>query len=313
MGEDNETLPPGEFILTRLSDNPEKRVILFVVFLMVYMTAVLGNLLILSLFLAASHLHTPMYFFLFNFSILEVSYTSCVVPQMLAHLLVERTTISFNRCAAQLYLFLSFGITECLLLTVMSYDRYVAICNPLHYNLTMTKQVCTTMAVASWVGGFLFSSMNSVATLMLSFCGHREIDHFFCEMPAMVRIACAGMHQAQIVVSISCVLTLVFPLLLIFFSYARILHTVLGSHSSVGRHKAFSTCSSHLAVVALFFGTVLSMYLRPHSSSSMGQNKITSVFYIVITPALNPMIYTLRNKEVIRALKKVRCRGREVS
>lgn len=177
----------------------------------------LRNLLILSLFLAKSHLYTPMYFFLFNFSIIEVSYTSCVVPQMLTHLLVEKTTISFNSCAAQLLLFLSFGITECLLLTVMSYDCYVAIFKPLHYNLTMTKKLCMTMATASWVGGFLFSGMNSVATLMLSFCGHKEIDHFFCEMPAMVRIACAGMHRAQIVVSISCVLTLVLPLLLIFF------------------------------------------------------------------------------------------------
>uniref|UniRef100_K7FRR5 Olfactory receptor n=1 Tax=Pelodiscus sinensis TaxID=13735 RepID=K7FRR5_PELSI len=308
-GEGNQTSLPQEFILLGLSSRPEVRLALFAGFLTLYLVTLLGNLLTALLVWASPLLHTPMYFFLANLSLLEVGYTSSVLPQMLAHLLAERGTMPLARCMAQMFLFLSFGITECFLLTVMSYDRYVAICRPLHYPLLMAKQVCVAMAAASWAGGFLISAVNTASTLQLSFCGHREIDHFLCEMPAMVGLSCAGREQAQTTMSVSCVVTLVCPLSLIFLSYARILGTVLSIPSAAGRQKAFSTCSSHLLVVILFFGTVISMYLTPSSSSSVGQLKTSSVFYITVTPVLNPLIYSLRNKEVIAALRKTMGKG----
>ncbi|XP_067388363.1 olfactory receptor 2D2-like [Emydura macquarii macquarii] len=303
-GEGNLTSMPQEFILLGLSSHPEVRLALFVGFLSLYLVTLLGNLLTVLLVGAEPLLHTPMYFFLANLSLLEVGYTSSVLPQMLAHLLAEQGSISLARCMAQMFLFLSFGITECFLLTVMSYDRYVAICFPLHYPLRMAKKECVAMVAAAWAGGFLISAINTASTFKLSFCGHREIDHFLCEMPAMVSLACAGKDQAQTVMWVSCVFTLVCPLSLIILSYACILGTVLNIPSTTGRHKAFSTCSSHLVVVSLFFGTVISMYLRPRSSSSMGQLKTSSVFYITVTPVLNPLIYSLRNTEVICALRK---------
>ncbi|XP_032639178.1 olfactory receptor 2C1-like [Chelonoidis abingdonii] len=304
-GESNQTSMAQEFILLGLSSHPEVRLTLFVAFLALYLVTLLGNLLIVLLVGSDPLLHSPMYFFLSNLSLLEVGYTSSVLPQMLAHLLAEHRDISLARCMAQMYLFLAFGITECFLLTFMSYDRYVAICLPLHYPLLMAKRGCMAMVATSWAGGFLVSAVNTVSTFQLSFCGHQEIDHFLCEMPAMVSLACAGKGQAQIVMSVSCVFTLLCPLSLIVLSYARILGTVLNIPSTAGRHKAFSTCSSHLVVVSLFFGTVISMYLRPTSSSSVGQLKTSSVFYITVTPVLNPIIYSLRNKEVICALRKM--------
>ncbi|XP_054849732.1 olfactory receptor 2D2-like [Eublepharis macularius] len=302
--ERNQTSLPREFILIGLTNHTHIKIVLFVVFTIIYTAAMISNLLIIVLVRADSRLHTPMYFFLSNFSILEVCYTSTVVPQMLSHILSERKTIPLVRCAMQLCLFLSFGITECFLLTIMSYDRYVAICRPLHYSLIITKQACIALALASWAGGFIISVINTAFTLQLSFAGHK-IDHFFCEMPAMMRAADGEVQQAKICMLISAVFTLILPLLLVVVSYACILYTILDSHSNAGRRKAISTCSSHLAVVTLFFGAVISMYLRPKSSSSMTNSKMSSVFYIVITPALNPIIYSLRNKEMLQALKKV--------
>ncbi|XP_054849730.1 olfactory receptor 2D2-like [Eublepharis macularius] len=301
----NQTSLPSEFILMGLTNHPHITIVLFVAFTIIYTVAMIGNLLIVVLVRADSRLHTPMYFFLSNFSILEVCYTSTVVPQMLSHILSERKNIPLVHCAMQLCLFLSFGITETFLLTVMSYDRYVAICLPLHYSFIITKQACIAMAAASWAGGFFFSAINTAITLQLSFGGHNKIDHFLCEMPAMMRAAYAGIQRAKLCMLISCVFTLILPFLLILVSYARILYTIFDSHSNAGRRKAISTCSSHLAVVTLFFGAVFSMYLRPKSSSSRVNTKMSSVFYIVITPALNPIIYSLRNKDVLQALKKV--------
>ncbi|XP_014432737.2 olfactory receptor 2F1-like [Pelodiscus sinensis] len=308
-GEGNQTSLPQEFILLGLSSRPEVRLALFAGFLTLYLVTLLGNLLTALLVWASPLLHTPMYFFLANLSLLEVGYTSSVLPQMLAHLLAERGTMPLARCMAQLYFSLSFGITDSFLLTVMSYDRFVAICRPLHYPLLMAKQVCVTLAAASWVNGFLISAINTASTLQLSFCGHRDIDHFVCEMPAMVGLSCAGREQAQTTMTASCMVTVVCPLSLIFLSYARILCTILSIPSAAGRQKAFSTCSSHLLVVILFFGTVISMYLTPSSSSSVGQLKTSSVFYITVTPILNPLIYSLRNKEVIAALRKTMGKG----
>uniref|UniRef100_A0A8C3IDG6 Olfactory receptor n=1 Tax=Chrysemys picta bellii TaxID=8478 RepID=A0A8C3IDG6_CHRPI len=303
-----------EFTLLGLFHHPELQPLLFLTFLTIYILTLMGNALVILATVSDPVLHTPMYFFLRNLAFLEICYTSVTIPKMLVNLLLEKKTISFSgchrdislaRCMAQMYLFLAFGITECFLLTVMSYDRYVAICLPLHYPLLMAKRGCIAMVATSWAGGFIVSAINTMSTFQLSFCGHQDIDHFLCEMPAMVSLACAGKGQAQIVMSVSCVFTLVCPLSLIVLSYARILGTVLNIPSTAGRHKAFSTCSSHLAVVSLFFGTVISMYLRPRSSSSVGQLKTSSVFYITVTPVLNPIIYSLRNKEVICALRKM--------
>ncbi|XP_026578654.1 olfactory receptor 2D2-like [Pseudonaja textilis] len=301
----NQTSWPEEFILMGISNIWVTNIALFVTFVFIYMMAVMGNLLLVLLVIADSHLHSPMYFFLSNFSVLEACYTSTVVPQMLTHLLSEERIIPLIRCGIQLYFFLSFGITECFLLSVMSYDRYIAICLPLHYSLTITKKVCISMATVSWVGGLFFSAINTAFTLNLSFGNHNKIDHFLCEMPALVKIAHGDTHQAKMCMSISCLFTLVLPLLLILMSYTRILYSIFGKGSLTGKHKAISTCSSHMMVVSLFFGSVLSIYMQPKSSTSKEYVKMASVFYIIITPALNPLIYSLRNKEVTQALKKL--------
>ncbi|XP_032091883.1 olfactory receptor 2D2-like [Thamnophis elegans] len=299
----NQTSWPREFILMGISNYWETNIALFVTFVIIYMMAMIGNLLLVLLVIVDSHLHSPMYFFLSNFSVLEACYTSTVVPQMLSHLLSEERIIPLIRCGIQLYFFLSFGITECFLLSVMSYDRYVAICLPLHYSLTITKKVCISMATVSWVGGLFFSAINTAFTLNLSFGIHNKIDHFLCEMPALVKIAHGDAYQAKMCMSVSCLFTLVLPLLLILMSYTRILYSIFGKGSL--SHKAISTCSSHMTVVTLFFGSVLSIYMQSKSSTSKEYVKMASVFYIIITPALNPLIYSLRNKEVTQALKKL--------
>ncbi|ETE62331.1 Olfactory receptor 2D2, partial [Ophiophagus hannah] len=301
----NQTSWPKEFILMGISNHWVTNIALFVTFVFIYLMAMIGNLLLVLLVIVDSHLHSPMYFFLSNFSVLEACYTSTVVPQMLSHLLSEERIIPLIRCGIQLYFFLSFGITECFLLSVMSYDRYIAICLPLHYSLTITKKVCISMATVSWVGGLFFSAINTAFTLNLSFGNHNKIDHFLCEMPALVKIASGDTHQAKMCMSISCLFTLVLPLLLILASYTRILYSIFGKGSLTGKHKAISTCSSHMMVVSLFFGSVLSIYMQPKSSTSKEYVKMASVFYIIITPALNPLIYSLRNKEVTHALKKL--------
>uniref|UniRef100_A0ABM5GSC8 Olfactory receptor n=1 Tax=Pogona vitticeps TaxID=103695 RepID=A0ABM5GSC8_9SAUR len=313
MKEDNETFLPEEFILTGLTDHAVLKLILFVIFLFIYLAAVFGNLLSFALIKTDPCLHTPMYFFLSNLSILEVCSASTVVPQMLSHLLAEKRVMPQICCALQLFFFLTFAIAEIFLLTVMSYDRYVAICFPLHYLHLVTKQVCILMAAACWMGALLFSVINTAFTLKLSFGGHNKIDHFLCEMPAMVRSACGGIYYAQMCMFISCVFTLILPISLILVSYACILYTVLGNHCSISKRKAISTCSSHLTVVILFFGSAISVYLGPHSSSSKEHLKMASVFYIVITPALNPIIYSLRNKEVMQAFKRVRYKVTEIN
>uniref|UniRef100_A0A8C5SKR5 G-protein coupled receptors family 1 profile domain-containing protein n=1 Tax=Laticauda laticaudata TaxID=8630 RepID=A0A8C5SKR5_LATLA len=301
----NQTSWPKEFILIGISNYWVTNIALFVTFVFIYMMAVMGNLLLVLLVIVDSHLHSPMYFFLSNFSVLEVCYTSTVVPQMLTHLLSEERIIPLIRCGIQLYFFLSFGITGCFLLSVMSYDPYIAICLPLHYSLTITKKVCISMATISWVGGLFFSAINTAFTFNLSFGNHNKIDHFLCEMPALVKIAHGDTHQAKMCMSISCLFTLVLPLLLILLSYTHILYSIFGKVFLTRKHKAISTCSSHMMVVSLFFGSVLSIYMQSKSSTSKEYVKMASVFYIIITPALNRLIYSLRNKEVTQALKKL--------
>ncbi|XP_077773352.1 olfactory receptor 10A4-like [Podarcis muralis] len=295
---------PNEFILVGFSDLAELQILLFFIFLTTYMITLVGNLLIILLVKLNPSLQTPMYFFLVNLSFLEMCYTTSVVPQMLIHLLTEHKSISKAGCAAQMYVFTILGLTECCLLAAMAYDRYVAISHPLHYTVIMNHQVCTQLAAASWIIGFSVEVAQTTWIFSLPFCGSKRIQHFFCDIPPLVKMACTDTTKNEIVVMTVSVLFIMSPFLLIILSYIRIISTILRLPSAQGRRKAFSTCSSHITVVTLFYGTALFAYLRPKSSYTPESDKMISLMYTVVTPALNPIIYTLRNKEVKGAFKK---------
>ncbi|XP_072489021.1 olfactory receptor 2D3-like [Notamacropus eugenii] len=303
--ESNNLTSVTEFILLGLSSQPELQVLLFVLFLMIYLMILLGNLLIVLLILRDSRLHTPMYFFLTNLSSAEICLTSCVFPQMLVHFFAERKSISYSCCVTQFYTFLAFGISECFILSVMAYDRYVAIRDPLRYLISMNWGVCRMLAAGSWLGGFTVSTVDTVVTFQLTFCQNNVINHFLCEMPVLLQLSCTDTSLAELVVQVFCIFTLFCPVTFIILSYAHIIIAVLRIRSSQGRRKAFSTCSSHLVVVTLFYGMVIFVYMKPQSLSSPEYNKIASMFYVAFTPTLNPLIYSLRNKEVKMALRKL--------
>ncbi|XP_043837099.1 olfactory receptor 2D3-like [Dromiciops gliroides] len=293
-----------EFIFLGLSSRPELQVWLFLLFLMIYLMILLGNLIIVLLIAMSTSLHTPMYFFITNLSIIEVCYTSCVLPQMLGHFFAKRKSISYVCCVTQVYSFLSFGIAECYILSVMAYDRYIAIRDPLRYSVTMNRSVCAGLVFLSWMGGFVGSMVATVATFQLSFYRDNVINHFLCEMPSLFLLSCTDTSRAELTSQVICIFTLVCPVIFITFSYAHIIKIVLRIRSAQGRRKSFSTCSSHLLVVILFFVTVMSLYMRPKSLYSPEKDKIVTVFYVAFTPILNPFIYSLRNKEVKIALMK---------
>ncbi|XP_006114093.2 olfactory receptor 10A4-like [Pelodiscus sinensis] len=302
---------PGEnqtisdvFILVGFSYLHELQSLLFLVFLFTYLVTVIGNLLIILLIKLNDSLHTPMYFFLVNLSFLEICYTTSVVPQLLVHLLVEEKTISLEGCMAQLYVFTIMGLTECCLLATMAYDRYVAICHPLHYMTIMSSRVCAQLAGASWLIGVSVEVAQTTWIFSLPLCGSHRIHHFFCDIPPVLKMACTDTSKNEIVVLTVSVLFIMSPFLLIILSYIRIISTILKLPSAEGRRKAFSTCSSHLTVVTLFYGTALITYLRPKSSSTPESDQMISLMYTVVTPMLNPIIYTLRNKEVKGALRR---------
>ncbi|XP_075830899.1 olfactory receptor 2D2 [Microtus pennsylvanicus] len=292
-----------EFLLLGLSDDPHTQKLLFILFLGVYLVTVLGNLLLMFLVRIDSQLHTPMYFFLCNLSLADLCFSTNIVPQALIHLLSQKKVISFRRCAAQLLLFLIFGCTQCALLAVMSYDRYVAICNPLHYSSIMTWRVCIQLAIASWTSGILVSLVDSTFTLSLPYRGSNSIAHFFCEAPALLILASTDTHTSEMAIFLMGVVILLIPVSLILVSYGHIIVTVVKMKSAAGRLKAFSTCGSHLIVVFLFYGSAIITYMTPKSSKE--QEKLVSVFYAMVTPMLNPLIYSLRNKDVKGALWKV--------
>ena len=285
---------------------------LFGLFSLFYTLTLLGNGVILGLICLDSRLHTPMYFFLSHLAIIDMSYASNNVPKMLANLVSQKRTISFVPCIMQTFLYLAFAASECLILVVMAYDRYVAICHPLHYTLIMSWRVCTVLASASWAFSFLWDLVHLVLILKLPFCGPHEINHFFCEILSVLKLACADTWLNQVIIVASCVCILVGPLCLVLGSYARILDTILRIQSAEGRRKAFSTCSSHLCVVGLFFGTAIVLYMTPRSSHSQEQRKILSLFYSLFNPMLNPLIYSLRNTEVKGALSKILGKKRSV-
>ncbi|GAB0189636.1 olfactory receptor 1020-like [Grus japonensis] len=293
-----------EFVFKGFTDRLDLQVKLFVVFLLMYVITVVGNLGIIAVVWLDSQLQNPMYFFLSNLSFLDLCYSSVVTPKMLLNLSSERKTISFAGCFVQLYFYTAFVTVECYLLAVMAYDRYVAICNPLHYPIVMSQKVCISLLAGSYVIGFFNSVVLTGFALRVSFCGPNVIDHFFCDGPPLSKLACSDTHLNEVLVLALGGFDVVATISVILISYSCILFTILGMGSVLGKRKAFGTCASHLVVVTIFYGTLLFMYLRPISSYSLGRDKIISVFYAVVTPMLNPFIYSLRNQEVKNTLKR---------
>ncbi|PNJ21065.1 olfactory receptor 2J1 [Pongo abelii] len=295
----------GFFILLAFSNWPHLEVVLFVVILIFYLITLIGNLFIVILTYLDSHLHTPMYFFLSNLSFLDLCYTTSSIPQLLVNLWGREKTISYAGCMVQLYFVLALGTTECVLLVVMSYDRYAAVCRPLHYTVLMHPCFCRLLAVASWVSGFTTSALHSSFTFWIPLCGHRLVNHFFCEVPALLRLSCVDTHANELTLMVMSSIFVLIPLILILTSYGAIAQAVLRMQSTTGLQKVFRTCGAHLMVVSLFFIPVMCIYLQPPSENSQDQGKFIALFYTVVTPSLNPLIYTLRNKDVKRAVKRL--------
>ncbi|XP_006872923.1 PREDICTED: olfactory receptor 2B11-like [Chrysochloris asiatica] len=297
MGLINES-HPEEFILLGFTDRPWLELPLFVILLVTYPMAMMGNIAIILVSRLDPRLQSPMYFFLTNLSFLDMCYTTSIVPQMLVNLGSSKKTISYTGCAVQLYIFHMMGGTECLLLALMSFDRYVAICRPLHYTLIMNQQICILLVSIVWLSGMTYAVSEATVTLQLPLCGLNKLDHLLCEIPVLIKTACGEKSVNELTLSVVCIFMLAVPLCLILASYVCIGQAVLKIKSSEGRKKAFGTCSSHLIVVFLFYGPAISMYLQPPSSITRDQPKFMALFYGVVTPTLNPFIYTLRNKDV---------------
>ncbi|XP_012609237.3 olfactory receptor 13F1-like [Microcebus murinus] len=287
---------------------PKGEAIIFVLCLLMYLVTLLGNVTLISITILDSHLHTPMYFFLSNLSFLDIWYTSSALTPMLANFVSGKNTISFSGCATQMYFSLALGSTECVLLSVMAYDRYVAICNPLRYPIIMNRRVCVQIAAGSWGTGCLTALVETMSVLTLSVCNN-SINHFTCEILAVLKLVCVDTSMVQLIMLVISVLLLPMPMLLICISYAFILSSILRISSVGGRSKAFSTCAAHLTVVVLFYGTALSMYLKPSAVDSQEIDKFMALVYAALTPMLNPIIYSLRNKEVKMAVKNLLIRN----
>ncbi|XP_072494175.1 olfactory receptor 13C2 [Notamacropus eugenii] len=298
-----------EFFLKGLSGYPRLEIIFFVLILVMYVIILLGNGILIVISILDPHLHTPMYFFLSNLSFLDICYTTTSIPSALFSFLSQRKTISFSGCAVQMFLGLAMGTTECVLLGMMAFDRYVAICKPLRYPVIMSKAAYVPMAAGSWVTGGVNSLVQTVLVVRLPFCRNNVINHFTCEILAVMKLACADISGNEFTMLVATTLFILTPLLLIFVSYILIIFNILKIHSAEGRNKAFSTCSAHLTVVIIFYGTILFMYMKPKSKESLNSDKLQatdkliSMFYGVMTPMMNPLIYSLRNKDVKQAVK----------
>uniref|UniRef100_A0A8C4PNK0 Olfactory receptor n=1 Tax=Equus asinus asinus TaxID=83772 RepID=A0A8C4PNK0_EQUAS len=293
------------FILLGFSDRPQLELVLFVVLLIFYIFTLLGNTTIIALSHLDPHLHTPMYFFLSNLSFLDLCYTTSIVPQLLVNLRGTDKFISFAGCVVQLFISLGLGCTECILLGVMAFDRYVAVCRPLHYTVIMHPRLCVLMASASWLFGVTNSLLQTVLIFRLPLCGRNKLDHFLCEIPALLKLACTDITMIQSEIFFVSALDLLLPVAFIMFSYGRIIRAILRIKSAAGQRKAFGMCGSHLTVVTLFYGTAIYAYLQPSNNYSQDQGKFISLFYTIVTPMINPLIYTLRNKDVKGAMRKV--------
>ncbi|XP_007094536.1 olfactory receptor 13C9 [Panthera tigris] len=297
-----------EFFLKGLSGYPRLELLFFALILIMYVVILLGNGTLILISIWDPHLHTPMYFFLGNLSFLDICYTTTSIPSTLVSFLSERKTISFSGCAIQMFLGLAMGTTECVLLGMMAFDRYVAICNPLRYPVIMSKDSYVSMAAGSWFAGVINSAVQTAFVIQLNFC-RNNINHFSCEILAVMKLACADISGNEFIMVVATTLFTLMPLLLIVISYSLIISSILKIRTSEGRSKAFSTCSAHLIVVIIFYGTILFMYMKPKSKETLNSedldatDKLISMFYGVMTPMMNPLIYSLRNKDVKETVK----------
>ncbi|XP_028722365.1 putative olfactory receptor 8G3 pseudogene [Peromyscus leucopus] len=294
-----------EFILAGLSSKPELQLPLFLLFLGIYLLTVLGNLGMIILILLSSHLHRPMYFFLSSLSFIDLCHSTVITPKMLVNFVTVKNIISYPECMTQLYSFIIFAIAECHMLAAMAYDRYVAICNPLLYNVVMSHHLCLRLTVGVYTLGFIGSSIHTGFMLKLFFCKNNVINHYFCDLFPLLELSCSSIYVNELLILFLSALNILTPALTILVSYIFIMASILRIRSTEGRSKAFSTCSSHICAVAIFFGSAAFMYLQPSSVSSMEQGKVSSVFYTTVVPMLNPLIYSLRNKDVKTAIKKI--------
>ncbi|XP_073465119.1 olfactory receptor-like protein OLF3 [Aquarana catesbeiana] len=304
MEEVNQTSSKG-FILLGLSNVLYLQVIYFIMFLLMYIITLSGNLLLIIVVRINQKLQTPMYFFLSNLSIIDIFFTSSFVPKILINTLSIDKSISFLGCALQMYFGIALATTECVIIAIMAYDRFAAICRPLHYNTIMNKTLCICLAIGSWGICLLNSAMHVVLTFQLPYCKSHHINHFFCEIPPLLQISCGDTLPNEIAMYISAVILGMSSFWLTLISYVQIISTILKIRSSQGRHKAFSTCGSHLTVVGLYYGPMLFMYMRPRSTYSPEMHKTLSILYTVVTPMLNPLVYSVRNKDVKNTVQRI--------
>ncbi|KFO21780.1 Olfactory receptor 8H3 [Fukomys damarensis] len=304
MGRWNSTSVPG-FILMGLTDSAETQLVLSVLFLLIYLITGLGNSGMILIILLDPQLHTPMYFLLTHLSFLDLSYSSVITPKTLQNLLTSTKSISFLGCFTQMFFFIVFVAAECLLLSSMAYDRYVAICSPLHYPVIMSKRLCHALLTGSYVMGFVYSTVIESFMSRLHYCNSNVIQHFFCDTTPILALSCSDTTEAELSILISSGFNLVLSLSTIFGSYVSILSTILKINSATGKKKAFSTCASHLLGVTIFYSTTIFTYLKPKKSYSLGRDQVASVFYTIVIPMLNPLIYSLRNTEVKNAALRV--------
>ncbi|XP_012634782.2 olfactory receptor 1E2-like [Microcebus murinus] len=298
----------SEFLLLGLPVKPEHQNLFYALFLAMYLTTVLGNLLIIILIRLDYHLHTPMYLFLSNLSFSDLCFSSVTMPKLLQIMQSQDPSIPYMGCLAQMYFFLFFADLESFLLVAMAYDRYVAICFPLHYTTIMSPKLCLSLVVLSWVLTTFHAMLHTLLMARLCFCADNVIPHFFCDMSALLKLACSDTRVNELVIFIMGGLILVIPFVLIIVSYARIVSSILKVPSAKGIHKAFSTCGSHLSVVSLFYGTVIGLYLCPSANNSTVKETVMAMMYTVVTPMLNPFIYSLRNRDMKGALGRVICK-----
>ncbi|KAM5311999.1 olfactory receptor 8A1 [Glossophaga mutica] len=292
-----------EFILGGLTKRPELQLPLFLLFLGIYLVTMIGNLGMMTLIGLNAQLHTPMYFFLSNLSLVDLCYSSVITPKMLVNFLSEKNIISYAGCMSQLCFFLVFVIAECYMLTVMAYDRYVAICRPLHYNIIMSHHVCSLLVAVVYLMGLVGSTIETGLMIQLPYC-EVLISHYFCDILPLMKLSCSSTYDVEVTVFFLAGFNIIVTCLTVLVSYAFIFSSILRISTAEGRSKAFSTCSSHLAAVGMFYGSTAFMYLKPSTASSLAQENVASVFYTTVIPMLNPLIYSLRNKEVKAAVQK---------
>ncbi|ERE73947.1 olfactory receptor 8 [Cricetulus griseus] len=305
MESENSTRRISKFLLLGFSESPDLQFLIFALFLSMYLITVLGNLLIITAIISQSHLHTPMYFFLSNLSFVDICFTSTTVPKMLVNIQAQSKAITYEDCITQMSFFLVFAELDNLLLGVMAYDRYVAICHPLHYTVIMNPQLCMLLVLLSWVFSVLHASLQSLMVLQLSFCTDVEIPHFFCELNQLAQLTCSNNFASHLMMHLAPVLLAATSLSAILYSYSKIVSSICAISSAQGKYKAFSTCASHLSIVSLFYSTGLGVYLSSAVTQSSHFAARVSVMYTVVTPMLNPFIYSLRNKDVKKALERL--------